>query len=73
VIPQHTYEKKENERKYIYNSWQMTATFSIMQMKNAINHETSDLLYQISNVIYISKKGTSMEKKKKDLNKTGAK
>jgi len=65
VIPQHTYEKKENERKYIYNSWQMTATMSIMQMKNAINHETSDLLYQISNVIYISKKGTSMEKKKK--------
>jgi len=38
VIPQHTYEKKENERKYIYNSWQMTATISIMHMKNAINH-----------------------------------
>jgi len=64
VIPQHTYEKKENERKYIYNSWQMTATISIMQMKNAINHETSDLLYQISNVIYIQKRDIHEKKKK---------
>jgi len=64
VIPQHTYEKKENERKYIYNSWQMTATISIMQMKNAINHETSDLLYQISNVIYIQKRDIHEKRKR---------